>query len=139
MGIETPSIEALKAQKKGFVKPEKMQSYMEIIRKYDIEIWGDFLFGFDEHTLTIFQETIDFVKEIKVDKVIPHFMIPFPGSETFKKFDKENRILTKDWSQYDGSHAIYQPRNMSTAELEAGVYWVWTKTASFMEKLRYSF
>jgi radical SAM superfamily enzyme YgiQ (UPF0313 family) len=139
LGIETPSIEALKAQKKGFVKPEKMQSYMEIIRKYDIEIWGDFLFGFDEHTSTIFQETVDFVKEIKVDKVIPHFMIPFPGSETFKKLDKENRILTKDWSQYDGSHAVYQPRNMSTAELEAGVYWVWTKTASFMEKLRYSF
>lgn len=139
LGIETPSIEALKAQKKGFVKPEKMKSYMEIIRKYNIEIWGDFLFGFDEHTSTIFQETLDFVKEINVDKVIPHFMIPFPGSETFKKLDKENRILTKDWSQYDGSHAVYQPKNMSTAELEEGVYWVWTKTAGFMEKLRYSF
>jgi radical SAM superfamily enzyme YgiQ (UPF0313 family) len=139
LGIETPSVEALKAQKKGFVKPDKMKSYMETIKKYDIEVWGDFLFGFDEHTPTIFQETLDFVKEIKVDKVIPHFMIPFPGSETFIKLDKDSRILTKDWSQYDGSHSVYQPKNMTTVELEEGVYWMWKKTSGFMEKLKYMF
>lgn len=139
LGIETPSKEALKAQKKGFVKPEKMKDYMDIIRKHDIEIWGDFLFGFDEHTPTIFQETLDFIKEINVDKVIPHFMIPFPGSETFKKLDDDNRILTKDWSQYDGSHAVYKPKNMTTDELEEGVYWVWQKNVSFIERLKYLF
>lgn len=138
LGIETPSEEALKAQKKGFVKPEKMKEYMATIRKNGIEIWGDFLFGFDEHTTDIFQETVDFINEIKVDKVIPHFMIPFPGSDTFTKLDKDNRILTKDWSQYDGSHSVYQPKNMTTTELEEGVYWVWRQTASFMEKLKYS-
>ena len=139
LGIETPSIEALKAQKKGFVKPDKMKAYMETIKKYDIEVWGDFLFGFDEHTSDIFQETVDFVKEIKVDKVIPHFMIPFPGSESFKKLDADNRIITKDWSKYDGSHSVYQPKNMSTDELEEGVHWVWKKTSSFMEQLKYIF
>ena len=139
LGIETPSLEALKAQKKGFVKPDKMKRYMEIIKKHDIEIWGDFLFGFDEHTPTIFQETVDFINDIKVDKVIPHFMIPFPGSETFKKLDSENRILTKDWEKYDGSHTVYQPKNMSTNELEEGVYWVWKQTSSFMDKLKYIF
>ncbi|WP_085296962.1 B12-binding domain-containing radical SAM protein [Cognaticolwellia mytili] len=139
LGIETPSLEALKAQKKGFVKPDKMKGYMEIIKKYNIEVWGDFLFGFDEHTPTIFQETVDFVKDIKVDKVIPHFMIPFPGSESFKKLDLDNRILTKDWSKYDGSHSVYQPKNMSTTELEDGVYWVWKQTSSLMEKLKYIF
>jgi len=66
-------------------------------------------------------------------------MIPFPGSETFKKLEFENRILTKDWSKYDASHSVYQPKNMSTTELEEGVYRVWSKTASFMEKLKYSF
>lgn len=136
LGIETPSKEALKAQKKGFVKPEKMKEYMEIIRKHNIEIWGDLLFGFDEHTPDIFQETLDFINDIKVDKVIPHFMIPFPGSETFNKLDADNRILTKDWSKYDGSHSVYQPKNMTTDELEEGVYWVWKKTSSFMDRLK---
>jgi len=139
LGIETPSEEALKSQKKGFVKPAKMKEYIAKIKKYDIEVWGDFLFGFDEHTPDIFKQTQKFVKEINVDKVIPHFMIPFPGSETFNMLDKDGRILTKDWSQYDGSHAVYQPKNMTTSDLEEGVYWIWNKNTVFLEKLKYWF
>ena len=139
LGIETPNEEALKAQKKSFVKPNRMKDYVATIKKHGIEVWGDFLFGFDEHTPEIFQETLDFVREIQVDKVIPHFMIPFPGSETFNKLESDNRILTKDWSQYDGSHAVYQPENMTIDELEAGVHWIWSKTTSFREQLQYWF
>ena len=58
---------------------------------------------------------------------------------TTKKLDEDNRMLTKKWSKYDGSHLVYQPENVTTTELEEGVYWVWSKTASFMEKLKYSF
>ncbi|WP_425667294.1 B12-binding domain-containing radical SAM protein [Vibrio tubiashii] len=136
LGIETPSEEALKAQKKGFVKPDKMKEYIKKIRQYGIEVWGDFLFGFDEHDTSIFEQTQQFVKEIKVDKVIPHYMIPFPGSETFKKLDQEGRILTKDWSKYDGSHAVYLPKKMTASELEEGIYWIWSKNTSFVDKMK---
>lgn len=139
LGIETPSVDALKAQKKSFVKPHKLKEYIATIKQHDIEVWGDFLFGFDEHTPEIFKETLAFVKDIQVDRVIPHYMIPFPGSETFKKLEADDRILTKDWSMYDGSHAVYQPKNMSIAELEDGVAWIWSKTSSFTEKLKYWF
>lgn len=136
LGIETPSEEALKAQKKGFVKPEKMKEYIDKIKQHGIEVWGDFLFGFDEHDSMIFEQTQQFVEQIKVDKVIPHYMIPFPGSESYKKLEAEGRILTKDWSKYDGSHAVYMPKNMTTDELEEGLYWIWSKNASFMDKLK---
>ncbi|NOH64907.1 radical SAM protein [Vibrio sp. RE88] len=137
LGIETPSEAALKAQKKGFVKPEKMKEYIAKIRRHGIEVWGDFLFGFDEHDSTIFKQTQAFVKDIKVDKVIPHYMIPFPGTETFKKLDEEGRILTKDWSKYDGSHPVYRPKNMTESELEEGIYWIWNKNTSFIDKMKY--
>lgn len=136
LGIETPSLDALRAQKKSFVKPNKMKQYVATIKDYEIQVWGDFLFGFDEHSPEIFRQTLDFVEDIELDKVIPHFLIPFPGSETFKKFEVENRLLTKDWSQYDGSHVVYQPKNMTAAELESGVNWIWNKTASFSDKVR---
>ncbi len=136
LGIETPSEVALKAQKKSFVKPAKMKEYVATIRKYGIEVWGDFLFGFDDHTPDIFEETLDFVKEIKVDKMIPHFVIPFPGSPTFAQLEREDRLLTRDWSRYDGSHVVYRPKNMSPQELEEGVYWVWQESAGFFEKLK---
>lgn len=139
LGIETPSKEALKSLKKGFVKPEKMKDYIATIKKHDIEVWGDFLFGFDEHTPEIFKQTHEFARNIKVDKMIPHYMIPFPGSETYKKLNDDGRILTHDWSKYDGSHVVYQPKSMSKTQLEEGLTWVWKKNTSFMQQMRYWF
>lgn len=124
-GIETPSEEALIAQGKGFIKPEQIKEYVQKVKSYDIEVWSDFLFGFDEENTEIFQETQRFIKEVGIDRPIPHLMIPFPGSKTFEKLDAEGRILTKDWSKYDGSHAVHQPKKMTPEELENGVYWLW--------------
>jgi hypothetical protein len=37
----------------------------------------------------------------------------------------EGRILTTDWSKYDGKkHCVFEPSHMSPAELEAGTEWV---------------
>ncbi|ELB1500944.1 B12-binding domain-containing radical SAM protein [Vibrio alginolyticus] len=135
LGIETPSETALKAEKKGFVKPSKMKQYIKNIQDHGIEVWGDFLFGFDDHESSIFKESQSFIKDINLNKVIPHHVIPFPGSELFRRLEEEGRIITKDWSKYDGSHSVYLPKNMTTHELEEGVYWVWRKNATFKEKL----
>lgn len=135
-GIETPSIEALKAQKKGFVKPDKIKDYIKKVKSYGIEIWGDFLFGLDDEGPNIFKEAEAFIKDINLDKPIPHLMIPFPGSKTFEKLDAEGRILTKDWSKYDGSHAVYQPKSITPEALEIGVYNIWKKVSGgFFTKL----
>ncbi len=127
-GIETPSEEALKEQGKGFVKPEQIKEYVEIVKSFEIEVVGDFLFGFDAHDNSIFEETMAFIKNINVDTAYPHLMIPFPGSETFKKLDSEGRILTKDWSKYDGSHAVFQPSKMTAKELENGTWSVYKES-----------
>ena len=127
LGIETISKEALKDQKKSFVKPEKIKEYVDIIRKHGISVSSDFLFGFDAHDNNIFEETVDFIKGVNFDEVYPHLVIPFPGSDTFKKLDSEDRLLTKDWSQYDGTHSVFKPAKMTTTELENGTYWVFTK------------
>lgn len=121
-GIETPSQQALKEQGKNFVKIDKMKEYVNTVKSYGIEVVGDFLFGFDAHDSDIFQQTKDFIKAIDVDTAYPHLMIPFPGSGTYKKLDAEKRILTYDWSQYDGSHAVFQPTKMSAHALENGTW-----------------
>ncbi|MCG8377289.1 MAG: hypothetical protein MI702_12490, partial [Chlorobiales bacterium] len=121
-GIETPSEEALKEQGKDFVKPSQIKEYVQIVKDHGIEVVGDFLFGFDAHDTGIFEQTTNFIREVGVDTAYPHLMIPFPGSETYKKLDNEGRILSKDWSKYDGSHAVYQPAKMSPEELEIGTW-----------------
>ncbi|MCT4586367.1 MAG: B12-binding domain-containing radical SAM protein [Carboxylicivirga sp.] len=126
-GIETPSEEALKEQGKDFVKPALIKEYVKIVKDHGIEVVGDFLFGFDAHDTSIFSQTTDFIKEIGVDTAYPHLMIPFPGSDTYKKLEAEGRILTKDWAKYDGSHAVFKPAKMSSEELEIGTWEVYQK------------
>lgn len=133
-GIETPSEEALKEQGKSFVKPKQIKEYVQIVKNHGIEVVGDFLFGFDAHDTQIFDETIEFIKDIGVDTAYPHLMIPFPGSDTFKKLNAEGRILTKDWSKYDGTHAVFQPAKMSPEELESGTWKAYRATEKLNKK-----
>lgn len=138
LGLETISKKAFADQNKEFVNPDKLKEQIGKINSYGLKVSSDFLFGFDDHDSSIFKDTYDFVKELKLDQVYPHLLIPFPGTETFKKLDKEGRILTKDWSQYDGSHAVYKPKKMTTSELEEGAYWFWQKNEGFIKRTIFS-
>jgi len=51
-------------------------------------------------------------------------VVPMPGTPSYRKLEGEGRILTRDWSQYDGKqHCVYQPARMSPEELVAGTEW----------------
>jgi hypothetical protein len=48
-------------------------------------------------------------------------LIPFPNTPLFKRLDAEGRILTRDWSKYNGKKdVVFQPRLMSPHELLMG-------------------
>ncbi|MES0871996.1 B12-binding domain-containing radical SAM protein [Pseudovibrio sp. SCP19] len=120
IGIETPSKAALKRAGKGFVKPENLKSQISNIHAHGIIVDTTAIFGFDEHTPEIFIETAKFYHEIGVDITAPAIAIPFPGSRFYKQLEQEDRLLSDNWGEYDGAHAVYQPKNMSCEELEAG-------------------
>lgn len=131
VGLETPSPAALKAAGKGFMKIDKIKTYMERLHAHEIHVDSSFIFGFDQHDKNIFPETFDFVQDINLDGLHSVILIPFPGSRTFQELEKNGRILTKDWSRYDGAHAVFQPALMSPGELESGAWWFHRKTRSF--------
>src|SRR5207247_10230881 len=50
--------------------------------------------------------------------------VPMPGTPTFQRWQAEGRILTTDWSKYDGKkHCVFRPARMSPEELVAGTEW----------------
>jgi len=138
-GIETPSRQALIGQGKKFVRPKMAREYIATVKRYGIEVWGDFLVGFDEHDPSIFEDTLNFIKTIKADRTFEHLVIPFPGSKTFEILEQEGRILTKDWSKYDGSNVVFQPKKMTVEELNHGAYWLWKKSRGKLSSFLNSF
>ncbi|MDI3496692.1 MAG: hypothetical protein PWQ40_61 [Archaeoglobus sp.] len=122
-GIETPSSKALKSIGKGFFDVSKVKEYIGKLHDYGVIVDSVMIFGFDDHDKNIFKETLDFVHRIDLDMAWPAILIPYPGTPIFEKFEKEGRILTKDWSKYDGNHVVFKPKLMSPEELEEGVKW----------------
>jgi radical SAM superfamily enzyme YgiQ (UPF0313 family) len=130
LGFESVSQEAVRGINKGF---NKVDDYKEVVKKLHdrgISINGTFMFGMDSDTKDSFKRTVDFVNEVKID--LPRYAVytPFPGTPVFNRLDKEKRILTKNWTLYDGQHVVYQPKNMSPDELREGQLWAWEQTYS---------
>jgi radical SAM superfamily enzyme YgiQ (UPF0313 family) len=93
-----------------------------------IAVQGCFAFGFDHDTPDTFTATADFAIEAGID--LPRYAIltPFPNTALYHRLKGEGRILTEDWSLYDGQHVVFQPRTMSPAELYRGTEWAWKQT-----------
>ena len=83
------------------------------------------MFGFDQDDVGIFRRTADFLDDTAVDVATISMVVPMPGTPTFQRMQADGRILTTDWSKYDGKkHCVFQPGQMSPATLEAGTEWV---------------
>lgn len=130
IGLESVSRDSLVETRKGF---NRRQDYRELVRRLhdrDIALMGCFVFGFDHDDPDIFARTVELVLEANID--LPRYAVltPFPGTPQYQRLRREGRILTEDWSLYDGQHVVFQPRRMSPAELLRGTEWAWKQTYS---------
>ena len=136
MGFESINPQALtqarKIQNQG-------KRYKEVVRRLHdkgILVQGCFVFGFDCDQPSVFEETADFIADTGID--LPQFTIytPFPGTPAFGRLEKEDRILTRDWSRYNGQNVVFQPQNMSVQELKEGMELVRKRCYSLPQVLK---
>ncbi len=85
-----------------------------------IMVNSSFVFGFDCDGQDVFDRTVEFTIEHKLETATFHILTPFPGTPLFNKLDQDGRLLHKSWSRYDTDHAVFQPARMSPDELEEG-------------------
>jgi hypothetical protein len=66
-------------------------------------------------------------------------LTPFPGTTLFNEFEKEGRILTKDWSKYNMKNVVFRPKMMTQNELFEGTTGLIKKFYSIPNTLRRAF
>ncbi len=123
MGFETFSEENLRESH----KKNKVQKYKEVVDKFHgrgVSILGTFMLGFDGDTKESIMKMPDYIEEIGVD--IPRFAIltPYPNTPTYEKLQREGRMLSTDWNDYDSIHAPFSPKHLTPTELEDMLLWV---------------
>ena len=125
MGLESIEQKNLRNNHKSFNDPARYREVVERLHQRRIALQGCFVFGLDEDTPEVFLKTARFAVEAKID--LPRFAIvtPFPGTTLYKELDARGRIFTRNWELYDGQHVVFQPAQMTVAQLQAGTERAW--------------
>jgi radical SAM superfamily enzyme YgiQ (UPF0313 family) len=121
VGLESISQLSMTGVHKGFNRVEDYLSIIQRIHEHGIAVQAGIVFGFDHDTPAIFKDTLDFLEEAGVQNATFNILTPFPGTPLYHQMEAEGRILTRDWRQYNSrADVVFQPKQMSTAELLAG-------------------
>jgi radical SAM superfamily enzyme YgiQ (UPF0313 family) len=121
LGLESVSQQSVAEVNKRFNRVEEYFQIIECIHSHGIAVQAGIVFGFDHDTPEIFKDTIDFLEKAGVQNATFNILTPFPGTPLFRKMEADGRILTRDWRKYNSrADVVYQPKQMSAAELLAG-------------------
>jgi radical SAM superfamily enzyme YgiQ (UPF0313 family) len=99
---------------------EEFNQVVKNIHKHKMAILGNFIFGFDQDTSNIFQQTRENIRKLGLDSARFAILTPYPGTPLFEKIEKESRIVTYDWSKYNRKNVVFKPKNMTIKELQIG-------------------
>jgi radical SAM superfamily enzyme YgiQ (UPF0313 family) len=85
-----------------------------------IAVMGNFIVGFDTDTLSVFEDTLQFIDDN--DIVYPFFSIltPMPGTALHDEYKADGRLDHFDWSRYDTRHVVMKPKHMTREQLQDG-------------------
>jgi radical SAM superfamily enzyme YgiQ (UPF0313 family) len=114
--------------------PNKTAEYAECIRRLherEIGVMGTFMVGFDEDTLEVFDQIVDFVMENRLETAFTLILTPKPDTMLFNEMNTQNRILSRNWCDYDEGTVTFIPKNMTPRQLHSGMRSVWSRVYSW--------
>jgi radical SAM superfamily enzyme YgiQ (UPF0313 family) len=124
VGIESFSDESLQSVNKRINNVEKYQTLIGKIHKHGISVQAGIIFGFDTDNNDVFKKTLDACNQLGIDGATVSILTPLPKTPVYEQFKKEGRLLTDDWSWYNGKTRVaFQPKQMTSEELFAGYMW----------------
>ena len=135
MGIESINQKSLD----NFNKDLSVQDIEFAIKKigsHGINVHGLFLFGDDEFKKGDGLKVAEFVKRQKLSGVLIQPLIPFPGTKLHEKLKEEGRLLQEDWQHYNGK-VVFEPKNMTAAELQREIYDCYKKVFSPLKVIKF--
>ncbi len=100
-------------------------------KDHGILVEGTIILGCDavgkigDHDEDRIKRLVDFLLEIDLDMAEFTILTPFPGSSIRRQYEKENRILSNDWSKYTCDRAVFQPKQMTPEKLEQMYDYAW--------------
>ena len=121
IGFQTASSLTVQSERILQNHVERYGALVAELHRHGILVDGTFMFGFDSDDRDTFEATGRLIAGLRLDTYTFYFLTPYPGTEYFAQFEREGRILHRDWSRFDWDHVVLRPKQMSVEELREGV------------------
>jgi len=118
IGFESLDQQNLIRMGKKFVRAHKNKDRIKRIQDHGIGIHGSFIVGLDGDDDSVFDQQYEFIIHTRLEAFLISVLTPFPGTHLARRMEAEGRILSKDWSKYDMSTVVYQPKNFTPEMLQ---------------------
>jgi radical SAM superfamily enzyme YgiQ (UPF0313 family) len=125
IGLESMNVDSLTSVAKRFSKAEKYKELIARIHRYGIAVNGCFVLGFDHDTEEELLQLPKTVEYLGLDLCRFAILTPYPGTVLFRELERDNRILTKDWSLYNQHLTVFQPKQITAERLDEIYRIVW--------------
>lgn len=130
VGFESLQAENIEDAGKKSPTPNDYARRVKIFHDHGIQVNGSFVLGFDHDQKDVFQKTVDWVEENRLECATFHILTPYPATPLFRQMEAEGRLIHKDWNCYDTAHVVFRPKNMSPEQLMDGYEWCYERLFS---------
>jgi radical SAM superfamily enzyme YgiQ (UPF0313 family) len=142
VGFESINRKTLQAYKKKQSVDDIIKSIRSFRRK-KLRIHGMFVLGGDDDNEKTVWDTLKFAVKEKIDTIQMMILTPVPGTKLHEELTKDDRILSHDWSLYDGQHVVFKPKLISAKQLQMNVvrayirFYSLSKSLSLLIRMRF--
>ena len=130
VGFESLNEHNLTDARKKTPAPVDYARRVRLLHDCGIQVNGSFVLGFDHDGPDVFEKTVAWIEETRLECATFHLLTPYPGTPLFDRLDAEGRIHHRDWSRYDTANVVFEPRGMTVDELQAGYAWCYERLFS---------
>ncbi len=124
IGLESVSPVSMSRMHKTFKSIKENEDAIKKIQDAGILFHPSFVFGFDDDTRAVFDDTLEFLYKNRITTATFNILTPYPGTKLYQRFKQEGRLISEDWSHYNHSTVVYQPKNMTVRELAEGYFYL---------------
>ncbi len=130
VGFESLSQVNLEDARKRTPRPADYARRVRILHDHGIQVNGSFVLGFDHDGPDVFEATVAWIEENRLECATFHILTPYPGTPLFTRLERQNRLIHRDWRLYDTAHVVFQPALMTPEQLQEGYQWCYRRLFS---------
>jgi radical SAM superfamily enzyme YgiQ (UPF0313 family) len=120
IGFESLNVGNLRDARKRSPAPDDYARRVAILHDNGIQVNGSFVLGFDHDDASVFDKTVEWIEQNRLECATFHILTPYPGTPLFDQLDAEKRIVHRDWRLYDTAHVVFEPKQMTGEQLLQG-------------------